>query len=783
VAIGTDSLVILAGTTALTLALWVVYRWTRFGVATSALAEGPRSLAGLGWNPDRLRAANWAVGGALAGLAGAALGPLLQLTPGTFTDLLVPTLAAAMIGELRSFPATLLGGLLVGVAQAVAGRYVEWTGVSSAVPFALIILVLVVRGRSLPLRSFVHERLPSVGKGEVRLVRVVVALALVAVVAAVVDDDWVIGATFTLMTAIVLLSQVVVTGYAGQLSLAQLTLAGVGALGAANVAARFGAPFLVSLCVGVLTVIPVSLVVGMPSMRARGVSLAIATLGLAVALNDAVLSNSALTGGLSGLTLPAQTLFGWDINATLYPRRYFMVVLAVFALLGIATANVRRGRVGRRLLAVRNNERGAEAVGIHVAGTKLYAFVLAGSIAGVGGVLLVFNKVLPQFSGFGPLAGLANLMGVVIGGIGYVPGALLGGMFNNNGLPNAILYPYVGQLTWWTEFFPLAVGVLLVFQLVVDPNGIAARGAPAAERVRELVRRTVGRAPGVRALRRRGQVLSDRRQRTHEQALDLMADIRPASRGAALHARGMRVVFGSTVALDGVDLDVEPGQVVAVIGPNGAGKTTLLDALTGFVSAEGSIELAGRPIQRLSPHRRSRLGLSRSFQSLELFEDMTVLDNLRCAADPQDRMSLLLDLVHPGRGGPTPATVAVVRAFGLRPHLSALPTEIGYGQRRLVAIARAVAGAPSIILLDEPAAGLSEFERAELARMITLMAREWNLAVLVIEHDVNLVRQVSDHVVALDFGRVIASGTADEVLAHHEVVRAYLGTDDHAAVV
>ena len=782
VAIGTDSLLILASTSALTLGLWAAYRWTRFGIATSALAEGPRSLAGLGWNPDRLRAVNWAVGGALAGMAGAALGPLLQLTPGTFTDLLVPTLAAAMIGELRSFPLTLMGGLMVGVTQAVATRYIEWTGVSSAVPFALIILVLVVRGRSLPLRSFVHERLPSVGKGEVRLVRVVAALAIVSVISALVSEEWVIGASITLMTAIILLSQVVVTGYAGQLSLAQLTLGGVGALGAANVAARYDVPFLLSLVIGVLVVIPVSLVVGLPSVRARGVSLAIATLGLAVTLNDAVLSNSQLSGGLSGLTLPAQTLFGWDINSTLYPRRYFLVVLACFVLLAVAVANVRRGRVGRRLLAVRNNERGAEALGIHVASTKLYAFVLAGAIAGIGGVLVVFNQLLPQFSGFAPLAGLTNLMGVVIGGIGYVPGALLGGLFNHSGLPNAILSPYVGQLAWWNDFFPLAIGVLLVLQLVVDPNGIAARGAPAMARVRGLARRTIGRAPGVQALTRHGEARSARRRLAHEKALDVVVDRRPSSRGAALRARGLRVVFGSTVALDGMDLDVEPGQVVAVIGPNGAGKTTLLDALTGFVPAEGTIELAGRPIHRLSPHRRSRLGLSRSFQSLELFEDMTVLDNLRCAADPQDRMSLLLDLVHPGRGGLTPATAAAVRAFGLRPQLSELPTQIGYGQRRLVAIARAVAGAPSVILLDEPAAGLSEFERAEVARMISVMAREWKLAVVLIEHDVSLVRQVSDHVVALDFGRIITSGTADEVLAHDEVVRAYLGTEDHAAV-
>jgi ABC-type branched-subunit amino acid transport system ATPase component len=157
---------------------------------------------------------------------------------------------------------------------------------------------------------------------------------------------------------------------------------------------------------------------------------------------------------------------------------------------------------------------------------------------------------------------------------------------------------------------------------------------------------------------------------------------------------------------------------------------------------------------------------------------MTVMDNLRCASEPRDFASLLLDLVHPDRGEISTATAAAISDFGLDDKLDKLPTEIGYGDRRLVAIARAVASEPSVLLLDEPAAGLSERERAEVARLITVMARDWNIAVMLIEHDVALVRRVSDRVIALDFGRPIAAGPPDEVLSHAAVITAYLGESE-----
>jgi ABC-type branched-subunit amino acid transport system ATPase component/branched-subunit amino acid ABC-type transport system permease component len=815
VAVGENSLIFLGFTIVLTFVLWGVYRRTRFGIATSALAENPRAVAALGWNVGRLRAANWAIGGALAGMAGVGLGPFLQLNTSNFTSLLIPTLASAIIGGLQSYPLTLVGGLVVGAAQAEAERYITWNGAGDAVPFVLIILVLMLRGRSLPLRSFVQERLPRVGTGQIPRIRVIAVLIVVAVVAAEVNVNWVIGATITLFAAIILLSQVVITGYAGQLSLAQLTMAGLGAIIAVNIAVSDGVPFLPSLLIGMIVVIPVSILLGVPSLRARGVSLAIATLGFAVAINSMVLNNDTLAGGASGLQLASPSLFGWSIDAITYPLRYFYVTLAVFTLLALGVANLRRGRTGRRLLAVRNNERAATAMGINVAGTKLYAFTVAGSIAAAGGVLLAFSEAIPQFTTYDPMTSLTNLVDVVLGGIGYVLGPLFGGMFVSSGLPDSIINPWTNQWTWWNEIFPLFTAVALIGQLIVNPNGavdIMVHGPARAGR--RLLLRSISRQAQPPAIgqagsaqrgsqqagggapsptRRAAQLLTllrsltptaARQARVERQRKRLREELARASgkprrrRQSTLAVGDLRVSFGSVVALDGVSLTVSPGEVLGIIGPNGAGKTTLMDAVTGFTATRGTVELDGVRIDGWSPARRARAGLARSFQSLELLEDMTVIDNLRCASEPQDFASLLLDLVHPDRGEISAATAAAISDFGLEDKLDKLPTEIGYGDRRLVAIARAVAGEPAVLLLDEPAAGLSERERGEVARLIIMMARDWNIAVMLIEHDVELVRRVSNRVIALDFGRPIAAGTPDEVLSHAAVITAYLGESE-----
>ena len=242
-----------------------------------------------------------------------------------------------------------------------------------------------------------------------------------------------------------------------------------------------------------------------------------------------------------------------------------------------------------------------------------------------------------------------------------------------------------------------------------------------------------------------------------------------------LDVRDVSVRFGGVQAVADVSVTLRPGEVVGLIGPNGAGKTTLIDAITGFVSARGRVELDGRDVSKWSARRRARAGLGRSFQSLELFESMTVYENLRAASDRRDPLAYLIGLVHPGDDPLSPVALAAIREFGLEDDLDRRPEELPYGRRRLVAIARAVAAGPSVLLLDEPAAGLGDRETEELGRLVRHLADEWGLAVLMVEHDVALVLRVCDRVTVLDEGLNLASGAPDEIRHDPKVIAAYLG--------
>jgi sulfate-transporting ATPase len=250
-----------------------------------------------------------------------------------------------------------------------------------------------------------------------------------------------------------------------------------------------------------------------------------------------------------------------------------------------------------------------------------------------------------------------------------------------------------------------------------------------------------------------------------------------------LEAKDITVRYGGVTAVDHLSLTVTPGKVTGLIGPNGAGKTSAIDAITGFTTTQvGRVLLDGVDLARAGPVERARAGVSRSFQSLALFEDATVLDNLRAASDPHDRVSYLRDLVYPVSPPLPGEVVAAIDELRLRDVLNRHVQELPYGQRRLLSIARALATRPSVLLLDEPAAGLDEIERAEVARVVRRLADDWGLAVLLVEHDLELVMAVCDHVVVLDFGRKISEGSPEQVRRDPAAVAAYLGETAESAL-
>jgi sulfate-transporting ATPase len=735
--------------------LFAFYRWSSFGRVTAAVAEDELAAASFGHSPDRVAAINWALGSALAGVAGILVAPILFLQPLTLTLLVIPALAAGLVGGFRSFPIVLAAALGLGLVQSEITRYVDAVGWSTAAPLLLVVAFLAVRGTSLPLRSFVLDRLPRVGTGRLRPAGVVAAWLAAALLTATVDANWNQALTITFGTGIVCLSIILLTGYTGQLSLAQYVIAGVGALIAAKLLPHMAlvpAVLVASLATGA-----VGAAVGLPALRTRGATFAVATLCLGSAIVAVVFSNSGWTGGLGGVEVPPLDLLGWSIDPVSHPGRYAFVVISVLLLLALAVTNLRRGVIGRRLLAVRSNERAAASLGVPVAGTKVYAFFLAAVIAAVGGILLAFLQPSVQPSNFDVFTSVLLVGLTVIAGVGFVSGSVLGAALIAGGVIAEILSGWSSA----AEYLPLIGAVGLLITLMTQPDGmlagfarLAAAPVAALDRGEALVR---ARLPiKARAPRPQGGTIKVPRR--------------------TLEVREVSVSFGGVRAVDAVSLQVLPGEVHGLIGPNGAGKTTLIDAITGFAAPDGGrIALGDRPIEGWSPRRRALAGLSRSFQSLELFEDLTVEENLAVACAPVGGRRHLTDLVRPGRIELSPAARQAVRSFHLEDLLDVRPDSVSFGRRKEVAIARAIAGLPSVLLLDEPAAGLMDSEADDLAALIRRLADEWEIGVLLVEHKVDLILSICDRVTVMDAGRQLATGTPEEIKRHREVLDAYLG--------
>jgi len=757
-----DRLILFGIAVVLTAVLWAAMRFTKIGLAITASAENERAVSALGWSPNLLSAVTWSVGCALAGVAGILVCPITGLSPGVFTLLVtVSALAAALVGGFTSFPLTLLGGMILGIGESVVTLYQPniqsffgltlMTGTAQLVPLVVIIVVLVVRGRGLPLRSHVIERLPSLGTGRIRWPEIGIGVALTAVLLTVTfNPSWVAATSLSITTGIIILSVVLLTGYAGQLSLGQYAIGGLGALFSAQLMVNHGFPAPLAILGGMILAIPASLILALPALRTRGVNLAVVTLSLGFTIESVIFNNPAITGKVldDGTRIGRIKMFGTDVSSVAHPSRWAIVCLIGFVLCALALANLRRSATGRRLLAMRTNERAAASLGVSVFRSKIYVFALAGAIASLGGTLLGFRYTVVQYGVFDAFQSINAVAYAVIGGIGYVVGSIIGSFMVAGGVGNQFFESFFSLGSWTT----LIGGVLLIVALVAQPNGVALPASKAWQKIRS---KFVHRGPRVFHL----------------------PDVAPGRvEPSTLRVEGLTVRFGVVMAVDEVSLEVEPGQIVGLIGPNGAGKTTLIDAVTGFVdTAHGKITIDGEDITGWSASRRARQGLRRSFQSLELFEDLTVLENIMTGTDEVTRHSWLTDLVWPKNRPLTPAAVAAINEFQLTEKLEDLPPALSYGERRLVAIARAAASGPPLLLLDEPAAGLDETQSRELGNLIRRLATERGMGILLVEHDVGLVMAICDRVVVIDFGQMIADGTPEEVRADERVITAYLG--------
>lgn len=752
--VGLDRFYLLGIAVGVSLAVWAMVRFTRTGIALRANAENRVAAATLGWSSNVMGTLTWSLGAGLAALAGILIAPLTGIAVDQMPLLVIPALAAALVGRFKSFPITLVAAFSIGVLQSVATRYIDVAGISEALPFLIILVVLVITKQAHAGRQHVVEVLPRLGSGRVRRTTILITMAMAAAFIFILPSELVYSITVSVAWATVMLSVVVLLGLAGQLSLAQFALAGIAALIAGRTVNDLGAPFLVALLVGVVATIPVGLLFALPALRTKGASLAVVTLGLAVTTSAMVFNNAVWTGGPDGTPVGYPEIFGLEIDGTTHPERYALVVIAFFTLCALVVTNIRRGGAGRSLIAVRTNERAAAALGVNVFGAKLYAFALAAALAALGGILLAFRSPFILYADFVPLNSILVVAFTVVGGVGYIMGAFNGGTLVAGGLGAWVMHAIVpGASPVWLSIIG---GVMVTALVVLNPNGLT-------DDQIHLINKMKARFGSKKAC-------------PASEAVETLSPAPIKVIPETLAVEGLTVRFGGVTALQGAALTIRPGEVLGLIGPNGAGKTTFIDAVTGFVPlAGGSIKKDADDVSAWPVHRRSRAGISRSFQSLELFESSTVRENLRVAADPQNWASFLTDLVNPRQRALPSAAIAAINLLGLQTDLDTVVSDLSYGRRRLVAIARSVASAPSILLLDEPAAGLSMEETTALGEVVRVLAKDWGIAILVVEHDMSFVMNVCDQVTVLDFGRQIGSGTPEEIRVNPAVIAAYLG--------
>ena len=464
---------------AVTAALWALYRYSRFGLSTIAAAESRRGAELIGIDSGRTALANWMLATVLAGVAMVLIAPVNQLDPLNLSLLIVPALAASLLGGGRSFVAVSVAAFAIGMAQSeLVNLQAGWPslsglGLPQGLPFVLILGTLAARGRSLPGRGEpAASRLPASPEPR-RVLPVALAVGgLAAIVVSVAGPDW-RSAVITSGIAVTLsLSVVVLTGYVGQISLAPFAFAGIAAFSLARLSA-WGVPFPLAPLVAVAGTGAVGVLVGVPATKVRGMSLAIATLGAAVAIEQLLFKwRSFVDAGRAGATPPR--LLGIDLGIAApgadYPRSAFGILVVVVATAScIGLANLRRGRLGLAWLAVRSNERAAAAAGVDVVTAKLSAFALSSVLAGTGGVLLTYQRQTLTTDSFAVFLSLAVLAITYLSGIASVSGAVLAGILT----PLGVFAVLTGQDPVRVSPYAFVVnGALLMFVALVAPDGI-----------------------------------------------------------------------------------------------------------------------------------------------------------------------------------------------------------------------------------------------------------------------------------------------------------------------
>ena len=776
----------------LILGLAVFLNRTRFGLAVRATASNADTARIYGTSPKRTSTVVWTISGALA-VATAVLFAPYQIsnaaqagTAALAAPLLLRAVAVGLLARMKSLPMVLVGGIAIGVVEQAVTANVESTNrtvVDLYLFLAVLVVVLFVRkgrneeaGWSLSPRQMpVPERLKMVPwVRHLNLIGFIVLFSIFAALGLLLSSNSSLFTWTTIMiVALVGLSLSLLTGWGGQLSLGQFAFVGLGAMSMVTLTQGHKIPLIgrgftlnwwVALIFAILIGVVAALIIGLPSLRVKGLFLAVATLAFAVASANWILSQDVFTGG--GTTTKALT------KPTLGPidfagrRAFYWLCLVALILVAALVARLRRTGIGRSIIAVRENEDAASANTVIPARMKLTAFALSGGIAALAGALYATQQSSIQPSqAFGSEQSIRMVAIAIIGGLGSVAGPILGALWVQ-GVP-ALWGSSPPDLV---VLLTSSIGLLLL--LMYFPGGLqqlvySARSA--------LLRAADRRAPEATARPTKIATVP-----TRERKAPTLAEGQPA-----LVANLVSVTFGGNRAVRDVTFHVMPGELVGLIGTNGAGKSTLLNAVSGFVPSVGRIEVLGKEVNTMPAHARHRLGLGRGFQAAKLYPELTVRETLMVALEARERSQLvpsMIALPNSRRAERAKRAQAdeIISFLGLGYFGDSTVTGLSTGTRRVVELGCLLAVDAHVLLLDEPTGGVAQKETEAFGPLIKRIQRELDAAVVVIEHDMPLVMSISDRVYCLEAGSVIAHGTPDEVRHDPLVIASYLGTDERA---
>jgi ABC-type branched-subunit amino acid transport system ATPase component/ABC-type branched-subunit amino acid transport system permease subunit len=738
-----------------------------------AAASNPDAARLAGVSIPKVSRVTWGVAGALAAITAVVQAPSQPSFDASALgpDLLLRALGAAAAGGFVSIPAALVGGLGLGLVEQFTLYRTHSGGQADMVVFVVILAIIVARSKVIAAAvktagAVIAERpplrVPEALAGRIFVRRQTELLAAFGLFLAVVFPLLPyfrpayrrFDLTLVLIYAVLGLAVTIVVGWAGQISLGHFALVGAGAYLTARLSPHgLSIPLLLFLC-GLLGA-AIMVVVGLPALRIRGLTLAVTTLGLGTVSYEWLFKQSWF-GSSRSYGLPVLSPGAWGLGRPDSRLAVYYLSLFVLGISLVVASALRRSLPGRTILAVRDNESAALAFGVTPATVKLATLAFSGFLAAAAGVLWADAWQNLSLSQFNPNLSLAILAVPVIGGLGSLSGAVAGSVLLY--MPTFFIAPLLAGIFG-------SVGRQIGFQLLVGGGGLVA----------VILAYPTGIAGAM--------------QRIWERFLQRVADeeagrAEPA-RADALVVDDLHVSFGGVKALDGASITVKPGEIVGLIGPNGAGKTTLINAVSGMQPARGYVHLFGTDVSDLPPDMRWTHGLGRSFQDARLFPGLTVGDVIQVALRSDHRYGFTAAILRfpwavRAQINIKKAADDIIDRFGLRPWANTLVGDLSTGTRRICDLAAQVAARPRVLLLDEPTAGVAQRETEVFPPLLRRIRDELGCAIVIVEHDMPMLMELCDRIYAMELGRVIAEGTPREVRNDPAVIASYLGTDEVA---